>query len=165
MKRELARLWPDVRIEVVNSGRNGDTIPGNLKRFGPDVVARQPDLVIWQLGTNDVVWRGNVDRLRDDVAGGIAQLKAAGADVILMDLQYAPMVLDSPEHDTMQALIGEAARQEHVGLFSRFALMQQSVEAGLPKGALVAWDGLHNSRDGYDCIGRSLARAINAAVQ
>jgi lysophospholipase L1-like esterase len=82
-----------------------------------------------------------------------------------MDLQYAPMVLASSQHTVIQAMIAEAARQERVGLFSRFALMRRSVEAGLPPGALVSWDGLHNSADGYDCIGRALARAIDAAAR
>jgi hypothetical protein len=31
-------------------------------------------------------------------------------------------------------------------------------------GALTAWDGLHNSAAGYECTGRSLARAIVATA-
>ena len=34
----------------------------------------------------------------------------------------------------------------------------------LSTSALVSWDGLHNSKDGYDCIGRAMARAIWAAA-
>ena len=80
-----------------------------------------------------------------------------------MDLQYAPMVLASSQHAIMQAIIAEAARLERVGLFSRFDLMRRSIDAGLPPGALVAWDGLHNSAAGYECVGRALARAVLAA--
>ena len=82
-----------------------------------------------------------------------------------MDLQYAPMILYTSQHEAMQANIAEAAREERVGLFSRFSLMRRSIEAGLPAGALVAWDGLHNSASGYDCVGRALARAIHAAAR
>jgi acyl-CoA thioesterase I len=92
----------------------------------------------------------------------VRALKADGADVILMDLQYAPMVLASSQHELIQAVIAEVAQEERVGLFSRFALMRRSIEAGLSASALVAWDGLHNSADGYDCVGRALARAIHA---
>ena len=80
------------------------------------------------------------------------------ADVILMDLQYAPMVLASPYYSSMEAIISEVAREEKVGLFSRFTLMRKSIEAGVSPSALVSWDGLHNTADGYDCIGRALAR-------
>ena len=162
MRRELARLRPAARIEIVNSGRVGETVPGSIARFGRDVLALKPDLVIWQLGTNDVAWGGHAEGLKEQIAEGVRALKAGGADVVLMDLQYAPVVLGSSHHGVMQAIIAEVARQERVGLFSRFALMRRSIEAGLPAGALVSWDGLHNSTAGYDCVGRALARAVNA---
>jgi acyl-CoA thioesterase I len=165
MRRELTALRPGVRIELINSGRLFDTIPGVMARFERDVHAHQPDLVIWQLGTNDATWAGTGTGLKDRVIQGVRALKGGGADVVLMDLQYAPLVLASSQHPTMQTVIAEAARQERVGLFSRFVLMQRAIDAGVPRGALVWWDGLHNSAEGYDCIGRALARAINAAVK
>jgi acyl-CoA thioesterase I len=165
MRRELAVLRPSARIEVVNSGRLFDTISGSMARFERDVIAYQPDLVVWQLGTNDIAWGGSADGLKERVIQGVRTLKAAGAEVVLMDLQYAPMVLTSSQHPVMQAAIAEAARQEQVGLFPRFALMRRAMDAGLPMGALVWWDGLHNSADGYDCVGRALARAVNASAR
>src|SRR6202011_634011 len=94
MRQELARLRSNAEIKVVNSGRVGDTIEDNVARFERDVFSHKPDLVVWQLGTNDVAWGGNPDaKLRDRIIQGIQMLKASGADVILMDLQYAPMVL------------------------------------------------------------------------
>jgi lysophospholipase L1-like esterase len=162
MRRELARLRPTARIEIINSGRIGETVTGSIARFSRDVLALKPDLVIWQLGTNDVAWGGRAEGLKEQVTEGVRALKAGGADVILMDLQYAPVVLAASHHGVMQAIIAEVARQERVGLFSRFALMRRSIEAGLPAGALVSWDGLHNSTAGYDCVGRALARAVHA---
>jgi acyl-CoA thioesterase I len=162
MRRELAAMRPRTRIEVINSGRIADTILSTMARFENDVLAYRPDHVIWQLGTNDVAWGGRADGLKQQIVAGVRALKADGADVILMDLQYAPKVLASSQHELIQAIIGEVAREERVGLFSRFSLMRRSIEAGLPANALVAWDGLHNSADGYDCVGRALARAIYA---
>src|SRR6516164_8340513 len=163
MRRELARLWPSARIEVVNSGRIGETIGGSISRFERDVLAYGPDLVVWQLGTNDVAWGGRADGLKNRVVAGVRSLKAAGVDVILMDLQYAPLVLASSQHSIMETIIADVARRERVGLFPRFELMRRAIDAGLSSGALVAWDGLHNSAAGYDCVGRALARAIHAA--
>lgn len=54
---------------------------------------------------------------------------------MLVDLQRAPIGLSASHHGVMQAIIADVARQERVGLFSRFALMRRSVEAGLPAGA------------------------------
>jgi lysophospholipase L1-like esterase len=162
MRRELAAFRPRARIEVINSGRVADTVSSSRARFQNDVLAYRPDLVIWQLGTNDAAWSWRVDGLKQQIVGGIHELKGDGADVVLMDLQYAPMVLASGQYETVQAVIAEAAREERVGLFSRFLLMRRSIEAGVPMGALVAWDGFHNSADGYECVGRALARAISS---
>jgi acyl-CoA thioesterase-1 len=165
MGRELAVLRPAARVEMINSGRVGDTVGATMARFERDVIAHRPDLVVWQLGTNDVAWGGSADGLKDQIVKGIRTLKTTGADVILMDLQYAPAVLASSQYPLMQSAISEAARQERVGLFSRFALMRRSIDAGLSPSALVSWDGLHNSADGYDCIGRALARAVDAGAR
>ena len=166
MRRELSRLRSNATIEVINSGRVGDTIPNNIARFERDVFAHTPDLVIWQLGTNDVAWGGRPDQgLKRSVVEGVRALKAGSADVVLMDLQYAPQVLASASYSTMEGIIADVAKQERVGLFSRFALMRNSVSAGVAQSALVTWDGLHNTADGYDCIGRALARAISTSAR
>jgi acyl-CoA thioesterase-1 len=166
MRRELLRLRSNATISVINSGRVGDTIQDNVARFERDVLAHRPDLVVWQLGTNDVVWGGRPDQfLKDAVVEGVKALKAAPTDVVLMDLQYAPMVLASSYYPTIEAIIADVAKQERVGLFSRFALMRNSIDAGVVQGALVSWDGLHTTVDGYDCIGRALARAISNSTR
>ncbi|WLB56653.1 SGNH/GDSL hydrolase family protein [Bradyrhizobium sp. 521_C7_N1_3] len=166
MRRELSRLRSNATIDVINSGRVGDTIPNNIARFERDVFAHTPDLVIWQLGTNDVAWGGRPDQgLKRNVVEGVRALKAGSADVVLMDLQYAPQVLASAGYSTMEDIIIDVAKQERVGLFSRFALMRNSVSAGVAQSALVTWDGLHNTADGYDCIGRALARAISTSAR
>src|SRR4029077_5631599 len=67
MRRELARLRPAARIEIINSGRVGETIGGSIARFERDVLAHAPDLVVGQLGTNDVAWGGRADGLKDRV--------------------------------------------------------------------------------------------------
>jgi acyl-CoA thioesterase-1 len=166
MRRELLRLRSNATIKVINSGRVGDTIPNNIARFERDVFAHTPDLVIWQLGTNDVAWGGRPNQgLKSHVLQGVKALKAGSTDIVLMDLQYAPQVLASAGYSTMEGVIADVARQERVGLFSRFTLMRNSINAGVAQSALVTLDGLHNTADGYDCIGRALARAISMSAR
>lgn len=164
MKRELTRLLPAARVEIVNSGRSGDTIPRNIARFDADVFAHRPDLVVWQMGGNDFTWLESSESLQKKIAAGIQSIKANGADVILMDQQYTPMIL-ATQYTKIQGAIAGAAQQEGVGYFSRFDLMRRAVEAGVPFLALSSLDGLHMSQDGYDCIGRGLARAIVASLK
>jgi len=51
-------------------------------------------------------------------------MKAIGADVVLIDPQFAPKVIAKPEIEDMVDLISSAATQENVDLFHRFALMR-----------------------------------------
>lgn len=158
LKAELKRLHPSMHVTVINSGIVLDTIPGNVARIG-GVLNYRPDLVIWQLGTNDVLWRGIVSNAEALVRGGVQRIKKAGADVILMDVQYAPMVRSRPATPAMEKLIATVAKVENVGLFSRFELMKRAIKGGAT--GLVGFDGLHNSGAGYRCLGLALARLID----
>jgi acyl-CoA thioesterase I len=84
-------------------------------------------------------------------------LKAVSADGALMDRQYVLWVLALASNSTTEGIIADVAKQERVGLFSRFGLMRNSINAGVAQSAHVAWNGLHNTADGYNRIGRSLA--------
>lgn len=159
MKEELQRLHPSLSITVVNSGRMADTLGGMLARLDRDVLRYRPDLVVWQLGTNAVVWHGIASNAKERLRKGVRRLKDADADVILMDLQYTPVVRRAASHDAMEKLIAAVAREEEVGLFPRFRLMRRAIAKGI--GGLVFIDGMHNSGDGYRCIGRALARMID----
>jgi acyl-CoA thioesterase I len=71
-----------------------------------------------------------------------------------MDLQYAPLVLASASYSTMEGIIADVAKRERDGPFSRFALMRNSINAGVAQSTLVMWDGwIAHTADGYDCIG------------
>jgi acyl-CoA thioesterase I len=159
MKAELARRHPSARITVIVSGRVAETIGGNLARLDKDVLRYRPDLVVWQLGTNEALWRGIASDEAASIRGGVKRMKAANAEVILMDLQDAPMLRVKSSNQAMEKLIAEVAREEGTGLFPRFRLMQVARAKGVR--GLVAWDGLHNSAAGYRCIGFALARMID----
>ena len=162
MKAELSRLHPSLQIDVINSGRILDTMGGMLARLDNDVLRYKPDLVVWQLGTNDVVWHGIASDAKQSLRKGVERLKKANADVILMDLQDSPVIRSRPARGAMEKLIAGVAGEAAVGLFPRYRLMQRARANGVD--GLVAFDGLHNSGSGYLCIGRALARMIDRNI-
>ena len=95
-----------------------------VARFGTDVIAVNPDLVLWQVGTNSVLRDDPLEPHSVVLQDGIAQLKEAGADVVLIDLQFAPRVLAKPETEGMEDQIALAAKVASVDLFDRFAIMR-----------------------------------------
>jgi lysophospholipase L1-like esterase len=162
MKGELLRLHPGVAIGLINSGRIMEDLGDNISRIDNDVLRYKPDLVIWQIGTNDVVWRGIADNAKEMLAGAVKRIKAAKADVVLLDLQYAPLVTLTSRYKRMEGIIADVAAEQRVGYFPRFLLMKRAIDAGVT--GLVSWDGLHNSAEGYACVGVALARMIDAAT-
>src|SRR5436309_3308589 len=88
---------------------------------------------------------------------GLARIKAAGAEVILIDPQYAPRVLVKPHVDDMLALIATAAKSESVGHFHRFELMRHWYEdEHLPFATFVSADGLHMNDWSYACLAKGI---------
>ena len=91
--------------------------------------------------------------------------RATGADVVLMDPQYAPRVIAKPNADGMVSLIAATAKAEHVGIFHRFELMRHWYDAEhLPFEAFVSQDGLHMNDWSYACLAKALGMAIAEAM-
>ena len=162
---ELARRLPTLSIVVLNRGIGGERAVDMLARFDKSVAAERPDLVLWQVGTNAVL-RGYEHSKSDAlIREGIRRMKAIGADVVLIDPQFAPKVIAQPEIEDMVKLISNAAKQENVDLFHRFALMRHWHEVdGLPFEAFLSSDGLHMNDWSYHCFAKALADAIADAA-
>ena len=109
------------------------------------------------------MWRGIADNAKEMLTDAVKRLKTASTDVVLVDLQYAPLVLLTSRHVRMEKIIVDVSRETNVGQFPRFVLMKRAIDGGV-KG-LVGWDGLHKSAEGHRCIGIALAQMIAAAAR
>ena len=161
---ELKERFPERDITVLNRGVNGEESQQMLARFATDVIAAHPDLVLWQVGTNSVLrdhsLKAHAILLRD----GIAQLREIGADVVLIDMQFAPRVLAKAEAQRMEDQIALIAKEANVDLFNRFALMRNWHEVQhMPFDVFTAPDALHMNDWGYACVAKFLATAIAEA--
>ena len=162
---ELARRFPTQSIIVLNRGISGERAVDMLARFDDSVAAERPDLVLWQLGTNAVL-RGYEHSKSDAlIHEGIRRIKAIGADVVLIDPQFAPKVIVRSEIADMIELISSAAKQENVDVFHRFALMRHWHDVdGIPFEVFLSPDGLHMNDWGYNCFAKALADAVAGAA-
>jgi acyl-CoA thioesterase-1 len=159
----LSRHFSGLPVEVLNRGRSGEDAPEELARLTTDVIAAHPDLAIWQVGTNAVLRRDDLSADGEWMRQGVALLQQAGIDVVLMDLQYAPRVVDRPSYGVMEDLIADTAGETHVGLFRRFDLMRYWERTHSPDApAMIGADGLHMTDAGYACLAIDLAAALEA---
>ncbi len=165
LEAELVARFPEQAVTVINQGVNGEEAAEMLARFDESVVRAHPDLVLWQVGTNAVLRDnplGPVDRLVHD---GIARIKALGADVVLIDPQFAPKVIAKADAEDMVNLISTEAKQGNVDLFPRFAVMREWRDRdGIPFEAFLSPDLLHMNDWSYACIAKLLAASISEAA-
>ncbi|HEX9215323.1 MAG TPA: GDSL-type esterase/lipase family protein [Bradyrhizobium sp.] len=177
LRIQFRAQFPKATIDVINRGVGGEEAPLELKRFDHDVFDLNPDLVIWQVGTNSV-WQPadqNPPSFKDTtqaIRDGVDQLLGTKRiDVILMDLQYVPALLTPAKVDGTLAMveaISEIALAKGVNVFRRFALMK-----GWRDVARISFDRmvdpgddtrLHASDWTTDQMTWQLTAAINAAV-
>jgi acyl-CoA thioesterase I len=166
LREELGHHFPESAIEVVNKGVNGQKTPAMVARFDRDVFAFAPDLVIWQVGTNSIIQDNGVTGDGDQIRQGVALLKAAKLDVILVDPQFAPKVTADPDYPEMLRIIADVSRSERVIMFPRFAVMQHWVSSGQARlEDILSRDGLHMNDLSYGCLAGLLADQIDLAVR
>jgi acyl-CoA thioesterase I len=153
-------------VRVLNRGVGGETMGAMLTRVDRDVIAAHADLVIWQVGTNDVLHDDDITNAAEILRDGVRQMREAGIDVILMDIQYAPEVLSHDSYRDMLHATAAAALAEGVPVFRRFQVMQSWDATGMmPVSTALADDRLHMNDRSYGCLARLLADDIATAAR
>jgi lysophospholipase L1-like esterase len=164
LQDDLAAALPDAHVAVVNRGIGGQDTQQEFDRIGADVLALRPQLVVWQAGANDTLRDLSPIRLRHLLTAGIAQLRAGGADVVLMDNQASPRLLHTQDFGTMESVMATVARDTATPLFGRDALMNAWRVEGYPYADFLAADGLHQNDRGYACVAAMLAQSMLAGL-
>jgi len=155
LKEALPQVTVNLSVELQVKKSAEETASGFLKLMED----KRPTLVIWQTGTVDAMRSLDPDDFRSAVNEGVAALQKAGADVILMNLQYSPrtetMISVQPYIDNMRVV----AQEHDVPLFDRFAIMRQWNDNG-DFDLFSATRGLDLARRVHDCLARALSKLI-----
>jgi hypothetical protein len=155
LKEKLPLSTINVSVEI-QAKKTTEEMVGGLVKLMED---KKPTLVVWQTGTVDAMRSIDPDDFRAAVDEGVAALQNAGADVVLMNLQYSPrtetMISVPPYLDNMRVV----AQQHDVPLFDRFAIMHQWNDAG-DFDLFSAVHGIELAKRVHDCLGRALAKFV-----
>jgi lysophospholipase L1-like esterase len=161
LQAELQRRLGTRMIEVLNRGIGGEVVATTAARMKRNIEALKPDLVIWQVGTNDVVKGVSPADFAHTLRDGLAWLAAHKIDVVLMDPQMFPKGGDQPSYAHFVEGISTIGLEAGVPVLHRFAAMH--AWAALPDGVRrpMLWnDSFHMNDQGYACVGEMLAEAI-----
>ena len=161
----LTRRFPDARVTVLNRAVARQTTQEMAARLDRDVIALKPTLVIWETGTTDAVRGTEIDELRQTIQDGIDRLRASGAEVVLMDMQFSRHTHAVINFDRYESVLREVTDANDVPLFRRHDIMHYWAESGLFD--LMTSDNtkLHLLASRlYDCIGQAMADFITRGV-
>lgn len=163
----LESLFGGADVAVQNAGTGGETADATVLRLEQALKQpAKPDLVIWQVGTNDAVKGGDEARFQALLERGVAAAREAGVDLILLDQQFYPTIPDLQRYERYVRMVGSVAGKAKVGLFSRFHMMREWA-ASNPEtlAAMLSKDRFHMGDQGYRCLAKALGREIASAVQ
>jgi hypothetical protein len=155
LKEALPKVAVNVSVEL-QVKKTAEEVAGGLVKL---VEVRKPTLVIWQTGTYDAIRSIDPDDFRAAVDEGIVAVQKAGADVVLMNLQYSPrtdtMISAPPFLDNMRVV----AQEHDVPLFDRFAIMRHWSDAG-DFDLTSTSHGIDLAKRVHDCLGRALSKFV-----
>ncbi len=160
LRDKLPSVTVNVSVELQVKKTAGEVASG----LGKLMEVKKPTLVIWQTGTVDAMRSIDPDDFRAAVDEGVAALQNAGADVVLVNLQYSPrtetMISASPYLDNMRVV----AQQHDVPLFDRFAIMRQWHDQG-DFDLFSTSHGVDLAKRVHDCLGRALSQFVIEAAR
>jgi acyl-CoA thioesterase I len=165
----LERRLPGVDVTVINKGIGGETAKDTADRLQREIAAARPDMVIWQLGTNDILRDRPMDDIFGDFRRGEAVMEAAGVDVLLIDPQRLPEATPNPAFRGRNPALAEMSRlidleggRMGYAVLHRFEAM--AGWSGLDRGG-VGPDDLHLNDHGYACWAETTAEGLAAALR
>jgi lysophospholipase L1-like esterase len=154
-----ARLTDLLRrpVEVENAGIGGETITATVARLKTALEADKPDLVIWQVGTNDAVTGEDESLFRANLIDGITAIRATKTPFVLLDPQFYPGLKNVSKYEEYVRVVDDLG--SHAGaVFSRYALMKEwGAESDDLLRSMLSKDVFHMSDRGYGCLARNLA--------
>jgi hypothetical protein len=163
LEQSLKERLPGIDVKVTAHVPSRQTTADMVAALPKILADDRPALVIWQAGTVDALRGVEPDDFRNSLDQGLNAIAAAGADVIMMNMQYSPrtdsMLSVAPFADVMHWV----AEQRGVLLFDRLGIMHYWSDEGTFD-LYAATTGYAMARRVHECIGRALAsQIVNAA--
>jgi lysophospholipase L1-like esterase len=157
-----AEMPHHIGVTVINRGIGGEDVDDMIARL-PAIIAEKPDLVIWQIGSNDSLRSVGLDHFIAQTRLGITRMQDAGIDVMLMEPQLSSRLAHTAGSDAFLAAVRDIGRQMHLLVIRRYDLMQQWLVSGaLTYNQMMSNDGLHMTDGGYELLARAVADMILA---
>jgi len=150
-------------VVMINRGVSGELSAQAAARIQNEVALTEPDLVLWQVGTNDALAYVPLDELENTVVETLRWLRDHKVDVVLVGLQYVDRMEQDTNYKAVRELLRTIATRENVMIVRRYEAQRLLNQAKGSGGGLIP-DEFQQSEAGYICLAQYLARAITLGV-
>ena len=156
LERELAKVLPGVDVVV-----EGRSLPGEITGQATSTIMNlatevEPDLVVWQVGVNDVLARAEIARFSEALDEVLKWLRGHEVDAVLVEPPYTAAMATDDHFAELIAAIRTRARENEVPLVRRSAAMrilsEQKTEAAQTRFGLQSL--------GYHCTAEHVSHAV-----
>jgi hypothetical protein len=159
LENALKARLPGVEIKVMAHAQAKEVTANMVTGLEKILSDDKPALVIWQTGTADALNGVEPEEFRKDLDDGVEKIQIAGADVILMNMQYSPRTESMLDVSTYADVMRVVAEQRGALLFDRMAIMQSWNDSGTFD-LYATTKNYDMARRVHDCIGWALASQI-----
>ena len=158
LEQILEQTFKGLDVVIINRGVSGEIASATADRLKTVVGLEKPDLVLWQVGTNDALMRVPIEEFKATLVDTVRWLKEREIDTVLVGLQYTLKVSKDEHYKGIRMALRDVATQEGVLLVRRYEAMEFIEKA--KEGVLVSPDELHLNDLGYRCMAEHIARAM-----
>lgn len=166
LQRKLTELYPRAAPTVLNAGVGGDNVEQMAKRLDRDVLAFQPDLVVFEVGLNDCPGyqsAADVARFGEQTGKIMDQILACGAELILLtpNAMCARLHEQAPKDEAWRGFYERVVQLQTGGVMTQYVAeaKRQAQLRGVPVAdAYARWESMRSH--GVD-ITSLLANRVN----
>jgi hypothetical protein len=149
-------------VVMINRGVGGELSAQAVERIQNEVALNEPDLVIWQVGTDDSLAYIPLAEFESTIIDLVRWLKAHRVDVVLVGLQFVDSMEQDKHYRSIRELLRKVAANENVMIVQRYEA--QRLLTRTQDGGRLFLDEFERAEGGYVCLAQYLAQAITVGI-
>jgi hypothetical protein len=163
LETDLEAFLKGIDVDIVAQGVPSEVGSGATDRMRLAVADLRPDLVVWQVGTQDALARVSMADFSDMLRSTVRWLLKNKIDVVLIDPQYVEELATDEHYREIVKTIATIAKEEKIVLVNRYDAMHDLANRQA-KSEFLSKDEFQLNDLGYRCVAEYAARAIVAGI-
>ncbi len=163
LEHDLEGFLKGFDIDLIPSGMSGEQAEGTAARIRAEVEEKRPDLIVWQVGTNDAMAGVGEERITNCLRTTLDWLAKKKVDVVLINPQYVDRLAADDYYRRVVEIIADVARERRVLVVDRYQAMAELAWKN-GNNTYLASDKFHLNDLGYRCMAEYSARAIVSGI-